>query len=157
MSLVDEYRAAQRQQATAKLRRGLALRAMLADGASQRCLAATLGISQSAVSQQAKSTLNLGEVPSEELLDAAAPVLKRLAADRGFGRLAVFGSVARRRSRPDSDIDLLIEAPRGTTITRLLALKDIFERVLDRKVDLITYGGLKSRIDDDIRRDAVLL
>lgn len=35
--------------------------------------------------------------------------------------------------------------------------KQLIERVLGRQVDLIDYGGLKTKLDDDIRRDAVLL
>jgi len=29
--------------------------------------------------------------------------------------------------------------------------------VLGRAIDLVDYGGLKPRVDDDIRREAVLL
>ena len=79
------------------------------------------------------------------------------AALRARGGQAVFGSVARRQARQDSDIDLLVEAPPDTTISGLLALRDLFERILGRTVDLITYGGLKPKLDDDIRREAVLL
>ena len=64
------------------------------------------------------------------LLDAGAPVLKGLAADHGFTRIAVFGSVARGDGDPASDIDVLVQAPSGTS----------------------SFG-----LDDDIRRDAVLL
>jgi predicted nucleotidyltransferase len=35
--------------------------------------------------------------------------------------------------------------------------QQLIERVLGREVDLIDYGCLKPRIDDDIRREAVLL
>lgn len=75
----------------------------------------------------------------------------------GFTELAVFGSVARHQARPDSDIDLLVESPPGISISVLLAMSDLFERILGRPVDLVTYGGLKPFIDDDIRREAVLL
>jgi hypothetical protein len=29
--------------------------------------------------------------------------------------------------------------------------------VLDRQIELVDYGGLKPKLDDDIRREAVLL
>ncbi|MEU0313570.1 hypothetical protein [Nocardioides sp. NPDC006273] len=33
----------------------------------------------------------------------------------------------------------------------------VLEQILGREIDLVDYGGLKPRLDDDIRRDAVLL
>ena len=114
---------------------------------------------QSASSESAAQVLapGLGEVHPETLLDAAGPVLRALAAEHGYSKLAVFGSVARRQARPDSDIDLLVEAPAGTSGFAFARFKALLEQVLDREIDLVTWGGLKPRIDDDIRREAVLL
>lgn len=91
------------------------------------------------------------------MLKAAAPILTRIARDRGFTKLALFGSVARGQARVDSDIDLLVEAPSATSMGDLLALRELFANILGRAVDLVTYGGLKPGLDDDIRREAVLL
>jgi predicted nucleotidyltransferase len=135
----------------------LALRAMAATGMSQREIAAALGISQPAVSQQLKTAPDLGRVHPEALLDAAAPVLKRLAEESGYGRLAAFGSVARGEARQDSDIDLLVESPEGTSSFGFIRFKQLLEQVLGRQIDLVDYGGLKPNLDDDIRREAVLL
>lgn len=157
MTLLAEYRAARRDEDSARLRRVLALRAMSATGMSQREIAAALGITQPAVSQQLKFARDLGDVHPETLLDAAAPVLKALASGHGYKRLAVFGSVARREARPDSDIDLLVEAPAGTSTFGFLGFKRLVEQVLGREVDLVEYGGLAAKLDDDIRREAVLL
>ena len=55
------------------------------------------------------------------------------------------------------DIDLLVEAPAGAGIKDLVGLQAIFEEILGRRVDLVTYGGLKPTIDADIRAEAVLL
>lgn len=157
MTLLAEYRAARRDEDTARLRRVLALRAMVATGMSQRQIAEALGITQPAVSQQLKFAPELDDVHPEVLMQAAAPILNALAAERGYSRLAVFGSVARHRARKDSDIDLLVEAPEGTSSFDFLRFKQLIEGVLGREVDLVSYGGLKARLDDDIRREAVLL
>lgn len=157
MTLVAEYRDARRDEELARLRRALALRAMVATGLSQRQIAEALGVSQPAVSQQLRSAPELDTVHPQVLLDAAGPILKALAADIGFSRLAVFGSVARGTARPDSDIDLIVESPPGTSSFEFLRFKQWIEQVLGREVDLIDYGGLKLKIDDDIRREAVLL
>ncbi|PPF87822.1 Cro/Cl family transcriptional regulator [Subtercola sp. Z020] len=157
MDLANEYTKARHDEQVARLRRALALRAMIADGKSQREVAESLGISQSAVSQQLKTIRDLSTSDPELIIEAAAPILNYVAERRGFKKLAVFGSVARHQSRVDSDIDLLIEAPPGTSIRDLLSLRDLFRQLVGRDVDLVTYGGLKPKLDDDIRREAVLL
>jgi len=157
MGLLAEYRDARRDEDTARLRRVLALRAMVATGMSQRQIAEALDITQPAVSQQLKFARELHDVHPEVLVEAAAPILKMLAVEHGYSRLAVFGSVARHQARKDSDIDLLIEAPAGTSSFGFIRFKQLIEQVLGREVDLVPYGGLKAKIDDDIRREAVLL
>ncbi|GAB7003492.1 hypothetical protein JCM18899A_09630 [Nocardioides sp. AN3] len=157
MTLLAEYRDARRDEEVARLRRVLALRAMVATGMSQRQIAASVGITQPAVSQQLKFASELASVHPELLLDAAAPILKALAGERGYTRIAVFGSVGRRQARADSDIDLLVEPAAGTSSFEFVAFKHLIEDVLGREVDLISYGSLTPKLDDDIRREAVLL
>jgi predicted nucleotidyltransferase len=157
MTLMAEYRDARRDEEVARLRRALALRAMVATGMSQRQIAEALGVSQPAVSQQLKSAPDLEIVHPQALLNAAGPILKTLAADLGFNRLAVFGSVARGTASPESDIDLIVESPPGTSSFEFLRFKHLVEQVVGREVDLIDYGGLKPKLDDDIRLEAVLL
>lgn len=157
MTLPAAYRDARRAEDVARIRRVIALRAMVAIGMSQRQIAAALGISQPAVSQQLKFSSDLEDVHPEVLLEAAAPVLKVLAQEHGYTRLAAFGTVARRQARQDSDIDLLVEAPPGTSSFAFVRFKQLIEQVLGREIDLVSYGGLKPKLDDDIRREAVLL
>jgi predicted nucleotidyltransferase len=157
MTLVAEYRGARRDEEIARLRRALALRAMVAAGMSQRQIADALRISQPAVSQQLKNAPSLDGVHPELLLEVAAPILKALADDHGYSRLAAFGSVARHQARQDSDIDLIAKAPEGTSTFDFIRFRQLLEQVLGREIDLIEYGGLKPDLDDDIRRDAVLL
>ncbi|HMT87715.1 MAG TPA: nucleotidyltransferase domain-containing protein [Arachnia sp.] len=157
MSIVVEYRAARREEELARLRRVIALRAMLATGMSQRQIGEQLGISQPAVSQQLRFASELKHMHPKELLEAAAPVLKALANDRGYRDIAVFGSVARGEARADSDIDLIVKAPVGASSFDFVAFKMLLEQVLGREIDLVEYGGLKPVLDDDIRRESVPL
>jgi predicted nucleotidyltransferase len=157
MTLSAAYRDARRDEDAARLRRVLALRAMVATGMSQRQIAEALGVTQPAVSQQLKFAPELGAVHPEVILDAAAPILKAIAVDHGYRRLAAFGSVARHQARQDSDIDLLVEAPEGTSSFDFVRFKQLIEQVLGREIDLVDYGALKPRVDDDIRREAVML
>ncbi len=157
MTLMAEYRDARRDEDVARLRRVLALRAMIATGLSQRVIAESLGISQPAVSQQLKFAPDLNAVHPEDLLEAAAPLLTALADERGYGKLAVFGSVARKQSRLDSDFDLLVEPPEGSSSFDFVEFKALLEQVLGREIDLVSWDGLKQGVDDDIRREAVFL
>lgn len=157
MALLSEYQDARRDERIARLRRTLALRGMLAEGKSQRQIASELGISQPAVSQQLKFAPALDKQHPEILLEAAAPVLKTLAIEHGYSNLAVFGSVAKGNARTDSDIDLLVSAPPGTSSFDFVRFKMLLEEVLGREIDLVSWAGLKPRIDDDIRSEAVML
>lgn len=157
MSVTVEYQHARRDEELARVRRAIALRAMVATGRSQRAIAQALGISQPAVSQQIRNAPDLDMLEPKALLAAAAPVIKALAEERGFSRLAVFGSVARGDARPDSDIDLLVETPPGLSSFGFVEFSGLLAEVLGRRVDLVDYASLTPGLDDDIRRDAVLL
>ena len=47
--------------------------------------------------------------------------------------------------------------PCPTSSFEFLRFKQLIEEVLGREVDLIDYGGLKPKVDDDLRGEAVLL
>ncbi len=157
MSLMAEYREARRGEDLARLRRALALRALVATGMSQRQIAEALGITQPAVSQQLTPGPDLAALHPQTLLEAAAPILTALAAERGYTKLAVFGSLARRQAHVDSDIDFIVEAPEGTSTFDFVGFKQLMEQVLGREIDLVDYAGLTPTLDDDIRREAVRL
>lgn len=157
MSLFDCARVSRQEESRARLRRALAIRALKATGHSQSEIAGELGITQPAVSQALRASERAADESPVELLEAAAPVVKEIAASRGFTDVAVFGSVARGQAHGDSDIDLIVRAPKGTQIADLVWLQDTLATVLCRPVDVVTYGALKAGLDDDIRREAVLL
>lgn len=157
MALLAEYRAARHAEDVARLRRALALRAMVASGMSQRQIADELGISQPAVSQQLRAAREIGSSDLQVLVEAARPVLKDLAKERGYSRLAVFGSIARGQAGAESDVDLLVQAAPGTSSFDFVRFQQLLSEVLGRHVDLVEWGGLKPGLDDDVRREAVEL
>lgn len=157
MSLVDEYGEAQRAERVARIRRAIALRAMAATGMTQRQIADSLGVSQSAISQQLSTTPVTSDLDPVLLVEAGAPIIKALADERGFSRPAVFGSVARGDARTDSDIDLLVESPAGMSSFDFVRFQQLLEEVLGRHVDVVDYAGLTAGLDDDIVREAVPL
>ena len=157
MSFISDYHAAVESELIARFSRIFTLRAMQYQGLTQSEIAHRLGISQPAISQQLRAAPSTSGLSSSLILTAASPTLKRIATDRGFNRLAVFGSVARETSRLDSDIDLIVEPPADATITTLESLRQIFSDLMQRPVDLISYGGLKKGVHDQIEKTLVLL
>ena len=68
----------------------------------------------------------------------------------------LFGSVARNEETSSSDIDLLVEFERGSSLFDLMNLQEELQVLLGVSVDVVSTGGLKAR-DEHIRREAILL
>ena len=73
--------------------------------------------------------------------------------------LSLFGSAARGEMRPDSDIDLLVEfLPKAEIgLVEHAGLMLDLERLLGRKVDLVSKNALKPRIRPYVLADARLV
>lgn len=77
--------------------------------------------------------------------------IKRL----GVKSLAFFGSVARNESRPNSDVDFLVEFEGMATFDGYNNLKSFLEKLLGCKVDLVTHRSLKPRLRPLVEKEAV--
>lgn len=76
----------------------------------------------------------------------------------GARRIRVFGSVARREERPDSDVDFLVELPKGYDMfSQRLALMGELSELLSREVELIPEHELNRHIREKIINEAVEL
>ncbi|GGS34812.1 HepT-like ribonuclease domain-containing protein [Deinococcus knuensis] len=75
----------------------------------------------------------------------------------GVTRVQVFGSVARGEAGEASDIDLLIDfapgVPRG--LLDLMRAREVFERALSRRVDVVTGAALRDPLRREILADAI--
>jgi hypothetical protein len=80
----------------------------------------------------------------------------QVASRRGAHNVRVFGSVARGESRPDSDVDFLVEMEPGRTVLDLSELILDLEEVLGRKVDVVEVRR-PSRLAERVQREAVPL
>ena len=91
-----------------------------------------------------------------QLLEPHRKALVRLA--RRYGaRLAVFGSVARATATARSDVDLLVEWRRPVGLLAHARLREELEKVLGRKVDLVTEESLRWLIQPQVLREMVPL
>jgi hypothetical protein len=85
------------------------------------------------------------------LAAAMRPVLQRYRVRSA----AVFGSVARGDAGPDSDLDLLLEYSRGTTLFDLVDLRRDLEQATGRPVQLVSAETLKPRLRERVEREKV--
>jgi predicted nucleotidyltransferase len=82
----------------------------------------------------------------DELMNAIGAVRPQIEEQYPIRLIGVFGSVARGEERPDSDVDILIEAGPGLSLFKLGAATTALERALGRPVDLILEGALNDRV-----------
>jgi predicted nucleotidyltransferase len=74
-----------------------------------------------------------------------------LAAQYGVLNVRVFGSMARDDANDASDIDLLVDAPPGTSGFTLGALLMDLQDVFGRRVDVVTENALHPAIRQRVR------
>lgn len=92
-----------------------------------------------------------------EALRSKRDQILRIAAKHGARNVRVFDSVARGEAKPQSDIDLLVEFKKGTTLLDHVALIEELEELLGVKVDVVSERGLRGRIRDRVLNEAVAL
>ncbi|MFZ5587874.1 MAG: nucleotidyltransferase family protein [Thermodesulfobacteriota bacterium] len=88
-----------------------------------------------------------------QALTRMRPILRR----HGVVRAGLFGSAARGEAGADSDLDLLIEFDRPTSLLDRARLKLELEAALDRRVDLVHYRSLHHRIRDQVLAEEVAI
>ena len=77
-----------------------------------------------------------------QIVQAKRDEILRIAERHGARDVRVFGSVARGEATEHSDIDLLVSAAEETSPWFPAALVADLERLLGRKVDVVTEDGL---------------
>lgn len=91
--------------------------------------------------------------PSEALaLHRAA--LRQLLSRYGFRHPRVFGSVLTRTDTEESDLDVLVEPLRGTTLFTLAGLEDEAQQLTGVRVSVLTPGFLSPKFRDKVLQQA---
>jgi predicted nucleotidyltransferase len=95
-------------------------------------------------------------VTKEQVLDMLRAHERELR-DRGVLHAALFGSLARGDSTPDSDIDILIElAPNASVgVYEYVGIEQYLSDVLASRVDVANRKSLKAFVRPSAERDAV--
>ncbi|MFH1160268.1 MAG: nucleotidyltransferase family protein [bacterium] len=68
--------------------------------------------------------------------------------------IGIFGSFTREDFREDSDIDILIDYDQPLGI-EFIDLAEELEKILNRKVDLVSKNGVKPKYLEEIQKDLV--
>jgi len=67
--------------------------------------------------------------------------------------IGIFGSFARNEMTDKSDIDILVEYSRGTTILDIVKMKQELYELIGRKIDLVSKRAVRKKIMDTIQTD----
>jgi predicted nucleotidyltransferase len=91
-----------------------------------------------------------------EDLQTQREAIAAAAREYGARRIRVFGSVARGQETADSDVDFLVDLPRGYDLFKQrLPLAERLACITGRRVDLIPEHELNRHIRTDILAEAV--
>jgi predicted nucleotidyltransferase len=81
-------------------------------------------------------------------------VKQQLAEKYHVNSIGLFGSIVRADFKPESDIDIMVDFSQPIGI-EFVDLADYLEKLLDRKVDLVSKAGIRPQyykaIESDIR------
>jgi hypothetical protein len=91
--------------------------------------------------------------PSESLHSHRDAILA-IAQRNGVQNVRVFGSVIHGRDRDGSDLDLLVDAPRGTTLLDMVRIQNAIEAQIGLPVDVLTAADLPPRFRDQVLLEA---
>ncbi len=90
----------------------------------------------------------------EQILKQKRDDILRIASRYGARKVRVFGSAVRGETRPDSDVDFLVDLEEGRSLMDLGGLLMDLQKLLGRNVDIVTEKGLHWYIKDQILREA---
>lgn len=85
----------------------------------------------------------------QSLTSKVLPILK----EAGVTKSSLFGSYVRGDYRKDSDVDILVELPKGNSLLDLVRLEKKLQNALGMKVDLLTYNSVHPLLKDHIGKD----
>ncbi|ELS00474.1 putative nucleotidyltransferase [Xenococcus sp. PCC 7305] len=92
----------------------------------------------------------------ENIQDKREEIIK-IANQHGAYNIRIFGSVARGEADINSDIDFLVDLGENLSPWFPVRLIRDLEKLLGRKVDIVTGTGLKARIKNRVIKEAIPL
>lgn len=93
------------------------------------------------------------KITIDDIKTKALPVLK----EAGVTRSSLFGSYIRGEQKENSDIDILVDLPKGKSLFDIAELKYKLEDILGKKVDLVQYSRIKPLLKEYILSEQIPL
>lgn len=79
---------------------------------------------------------------TDQIISIIKPILQKY----GVIKSDLFGSYARGDFNDQSDVDILVDIPKGTSLFDLIYLKEDLEKSLAKKVDIVTYRSVNKHV-----------
>ena len=93
----------------------------------------------------------------DEIITEHREKILSLAAKYGASHIRVFGSVADGTADEKSDVDFLVDLEKGRSLFDLGGLLMDLQKLLGRNVDVATANCLRSRIRENVLKQAISL
>lgn len=88
----------------------------------------------------------------KQIKEKIVPILK----EHKITRAGIFGSYARGEQKKRSDVDILVEInDKNMGLIGFIKLKNLIERAIKKKVDLVEYECIRNEIRDSILNDEI--
>jgi hypothetical protein len=92
-----------------------------------------------------------------KILQSKRAEILTLAAKHGASNVRLFGSILRGEDHENSDVDLLVDMQDTRSLFDLIGLQQDLEKILGRKVDVLTENGINRHLRDRILSEAAPL
>lgn len=89
-----------------------------------------------------------------EALKNSRDAILAIASRHGASNVRVFGSVARGEDTADSDLDLLVDMEDGRSLYDLIGFQQEVEKLLGRRVDVLTERAINRHLKDYVLTEA---
>lgn len=104
--------------------------------------------------REKKADISLNEKKRQDVLNKIIPKIIRILKKNNVKKAGIFGSYAKGEQKKNSDIDILIEPPKGIGFG-FVGIQFELEDVLGKKVDLVTYKYISPYLKENILKSEV--
>lgn len=87
----------------------------------------------------------------EKIREKILPLLKK----NKVSKAGIFGSYARGEQNKKSDVDILVKIGENLSLLDFVGLKLKLEEILGKKIDLVEYSTIKTRIRSQILNEEI--
>jgi len=93
----------------------------------------------------------------EEILKTLRELKDEINSEYKADITGLFGSFARDEATEESDIDILAKFKKGASYFDLVGMSQFLEETFNRKVDVVSVGGLRKELESYVYQDLIKL